>query len=94
MIAVKLKDVLEARRRRTGMRMTYADLSARSGIPLGTIKKIASILKYRPSLLTIEKLCRALEATPGDLLELMDDPPERTVTKSRKATKRRPRRRE
>jgi DNA-binding Xre family transcriptional regulator len=39
-------------------------------------------------LASVEKLCRALDATPGDLLELVDDPPK---PKRRKAASKRAR---
>lgn len=94
MIVVKLRDAIEAYRRRTFQKLTYEGLSSRCGVSVSVLKKIATVWKYRPSLDTIEKICRALEVTPGDLLELMDDPPTSTKTKSRTMKKKRPRRRD
>lgn len=56
--------------------MTYAKLSQETGIAEITLRKAGSKLGYRMSMASIEKICRALQATPGDLLELIDDPPE------------------
>jgi DNA-binding Xre family transcriptional regulator len=75
MIVVKLREAMEASRRRTGERVTYAKLAALTGISQETLRSIGSRLDYRPSLGNVEKLCRALDVTPGVLLELIDDPP-------------------
>ena len=75
MITVKLRDAMEAYRRRTGERMTYARLVELTDISESTLKKIGSSLSYHPTLANVEHLCRALGVTPGDLLELIPDPP-------------------
>ena len=75
MIVVKLREAMEAYRRRTGERMTYAKLSAVTDISPETLRSIGSRLNYRPTLGNVEKLCRALDAPLHDLLELIDDPP-------------------
>ncbi len=75
MLVVKLKDAMEAYRRRTGQRITYAELAERTGISHATLRTIGSVLAYHPTLANIERLCKALDVTPGDLLEVIDDPP-------------------
>ncbi len=75
MIVVKLREAMEVYRRRTGERMTYAKLSALTGISQETLRSIGSRLNYRPTLGNVEKLCRALDVPLHDLLELIDDPP-------------------
>ena len=75
MLVVKLKDAMEAYRRRTGQRMTYAELAERTGISHATIRTIGSVLTYHPTLANIERICKALDVTPGDLLEVIPDPP-------------------
>jgi len=57
-------------RQRTGERLTYETLSEKTGLSKATLESIASRDSYNPRLSTIEQLCRALECTPGDLLEL------------------------
>ncbi len=75
MIVVKLREAMEAYRRRTGKRITYEQLAESTGIARGTLQQIGSRLDYHPTLANVEKLCRALDVPPGDLLEIIDDPP-------------------
>jgi DNA-binding Xre family transcriptional regulator len=75
MIVVKLREAMEAYRRRTGERMTYAKLSALTGISQETLRSIGSRLNYRPTLGNVEKLCRALDVPLHDMLDMIDDPP-------------------
>ena len=70
MIRVNLRRAMEAYRQRTGVRLTYAILSRRTSISVETLQSIAVRPGYNTRLSTVEKLCRALECTPGDLLEL------------------------
>ena len=81
MIVVKVKEAMERYRYRTGQRLTYEKLAERTGLAKPTIVAIASRLDYNTTLATIEKLCRALECTPGDLLELLPDPEPRVRIK-------------
>ena len=87
MIAIKLREAMEAYRRRSGERLTYETLAERSGIAKQTLHTIGSRDDYNATLELIEKLCRALGVTPGDLLELLDDPPK---TESKPKPKRTP----
>ena len=48
MIVVKLRDAMEAYRRRTGQRMTYARLAEQTGISQSTLRSIGSDLTYTP----------------------------------------------
>jgi len=70
MIHVKLREAMEAYRRRTGIRVTYDVLAERTGISVATLQSLAARPEYNTRLSTIEKICRALECSPGDLLEL------------------------
>lgn len=70
MISVKLREAMESYRRRTGVRLTYELLSEETGIAVTTLQSLAARPEYNTRLSTIEKLCRALQCTPGDLLEL------------------------
>lgn len=74
MIVVKVKEAMERYRYRTGKRLTYEKLAQMTGLAKPTIVAVASRMDYNTTLSTIEKLCRALECTPGDLLELLPDP--------------------
>lgn len=73
MISVKLREAIESHRRRTGVRLTYDSLSKQTGVSVDTLQSLATRPSYNTRLSTIEKLCRALSCTPGDLLELADD---------------------
>lgn len=75
MIVVKLREAMEGYRRRRGVRITYAKLSDATGISQETLRSIGSRMNYHPTLANIEKICRALDVTPGDLLEIIDYPP-------------------
>ena len=88
MIAIKLREAMEAYKRRTGQRMTYDILAEKTGIGHGTLRTIGSRDDYNATLVMLEKICRALDVTPGDLLELIDDPPK---PKKRKAPSKRAR---
>jgi DNA-binding Xre family transcriptional regulator len=68
MIRVNLRKAMEAYRRRTGVRLTYPLLSKRTAISVDTLQSIAARPGYNTRLSTIERLCRALECTPGELL--------------------------
>ncbi|HVF50085.1 MAG TPA: helix-turn-helix transcriptional regulator [Pyrinomonadaceae bacterium] len=68
MIQVKLRDLLEARGR------TRYWLAKETGIQYGTLMRIEQAeLSNRIELSTLDKLCRALECQPGDLLVWVDD---------------------
>ena len=75
MIAIRLREAMEKYKRRTRDDMTYDILVERTGIGHGTLRTIGSRDDYNATLKLIEKLCRALEVGPGELLELIDDPP-------------------
>ncbi len=76
-VTIKLREAMLAYERRAQERMTYSILAERTGLAEGTLHNIGSHRKYSATLATIAKICRALDVTPGDLLELIDDPPKR-----------------
>lgn len=67
---VRLKEQMEAYRRRTGQQMTYAVLAARAGVSRASLESLATRKGYNATLSTIERICLALDCRPGDLLEL------------------------
>jgi len=73
MIYVKLREAMDAYRRRTGVRLTYEAIAERTGISVATLQSLAARPGYNTTLSTIEKLCHALECAPGELLELHVD---------------------
>jgi DNA-binding Xre family transcriptional regulator len=86
MIVVKLREAMEAYRRRTGERMTYEKLAALTGISVGTLESIGSRLAYTPTFANVEKLCRTLDVPLHEMVEMIDDPPKpkRTTRKKRR----------
>ncbi len=72
-IDIRLREVMKEYRQRTGERMTYDRLAKRTGLSHATLASLASRDAYDTRLSTIEKLCRALGCTPGELLELRDE---------------------
>ena len=75
-IAIKLKEAMEAYKRRTGEKITYQILADRTGIARGTLQIIGSRDDYNATLSTVEKMCRTLDVHLNDMLEMIDDPPE------------------
>ncbi len=86
MLVVKLREAMERYRVRKRRRMTYAQLSEKTSIAVPTLRAIGSRLGYHPTLGNIEKICRALDVTPGDLLEIIPDRP-KPKRKAKKKTK-------
>ena len=74
-IVIKLREAVLAFKRRTGERMTYDLLAERTGLAKGTLHNIGAERNYNATLRTIALICKELDVTPGDLLELIDDPP-------------------
>jgi DNA-binding Xre family transcriptional regulator len=72
MLRVRLRDAMDAYRRRTGVQLTYRDLADASGLAVSTLQSIAARPSYNTRLSTIERLCVALNCQPGDLLELTE----------------------
>ena len=84
MVAIKLREAMQAYKRRTGERMTYQILAERTGIAQATLEVIGSKLGYNTTVATLEKICRALDVSFGDLLEIIPDPPKPKRTRKKK----------
>ena len=85
-IAIKLREAIQAYKRRTGERMTHEILAERTGLAHTTLNNISSKSDYNATIDTLSKICVALAVTPGELLELVDEPPK---TKRKKKKKKR-----
>lgn len=70
---MKLREAMDAHRRRTGEKITYELLAKRTGVARATLESIASRASYNTRLSTIEKICIALGCKPGELLELASE---------------------
>lgn len=83
MLAIKLREAMKVYERRTGERLTYETLAERTGLSASTFQAISTRLNHNTTLRTIEKICRALETTPGELLELIPDSPRKSKKKKK-----------
>ena len=86
-LAIKLREAMLAYKRHTGKKMTYEILAEHTGLATGTLQNMGSRPHYNASLATLARVCKALDVTPGDLLELIDDPPKPTRTSKKKKKK-------
>lgn len=74
MIHIRLREILEAHKARTGEHLTYQMLAKRTGLSRATLESMATRRGYNASLSTIERICVALHCSPGDLLALEASP--------------------
>ena len=89
-IVIKLREAVQAYKRRTGKKMTYQILADKTGIAYATLNNMGSNLKYNATLGLLTKICTALETTPDELLEYMPEglpEPEPSSKKTKKKTK-------
>ena len=74
-LAIKPREATLAYKRHTGEKMIYEVLAERTGLATGTLQNMGSWPRYNATLATLAKICKALDVSPGDLLEFVDDPP-------------------
>lgn len=72
MILIRLREAIERHSADSGKYLTYDELASLTGLSKETLQSIASRSHYNTTLATVEKLCRALNCTPGDLLVMRD----------------------
>ena len=70
MLRIRLREAMDAHRKKTGVRFTYRTLAAAAGLSVSTLQSLAARPAYNTRLSTVERLCVALDCGPGDLLEL------------------------
>jgi len=73
MIRIKLKQLLDDKAFKEGRRITLNEVSVQTGIARATINRIANKPGYNTTTDNIEALCRYLDCTPCDLIELVSD---------------------
>ena len=64
---------MDAYRLRSGQRLTYEALAERTGLSTETLQSLAARPGYNARLSTIEAICRALDCSPGEILELVEE---------------------
>ena len=89
MIIIKLKEAMQAYRRRTARKLTYATLHEATGISIQALSSMANREDYNPTVGNIDKVCRELGVTPAELLEYVPTEP---ATLKQTALKRKPQR--
>lgn len=67
-IEITLRQAIQEFEQRTGERITYSDLAARTGLARSTIEAIGSRAEYNPTLSTIDLLCDALDCDVSTIL--------------------------
>jgi DNA-binding Xre family transcriptional regulator len=75
LIRILLREAIERYQQRTGVRLTYKILAEKTGISAETLQSLAARPGYNTRLSTVERLCLALECSPGELLELCSGEP-------------------
>ena len=70
MIRVQLRKAMNEYREKTGMRLTYLELSQKTGLTVETLQAIATRPNYNTTLKAIDKICVALECPLATLLTL------------------------
>lgn len=73
MLRVKLTQLLDDKGFRERKRITLNEVTDVTGISRATLTRIVNVPGYNVSSDTIEQLCKFLECTPGELLEIVDD---------------------
>lgn len=72
LLRIRLREAMEAHRKRTGVRLTYHTLAEAAGLSVSTLQSLAARPSYNTRLSTIGRLCVALGCQPGELLELVE----------------------
>ncbi|QFU75346.1 XRE family transcriptional regulator [Halioglobus maricola] len=73
MISLRLKAVMAAYSEQSNERMTYERLAQRTGLSKATLESLGTRNAYNTSLKTVDKICKALQCTPEELLEYKND---------------------
>lgn len=64
MLRFDLKGVIQEYEAKTGIRLTYSDISKITGVSTDTIKSLASRDDYNTTLLIISQICSSLNISP------------------------------
>ena len=73
MIRILFNQLLDEKSFRERRRITINDVCDETGLSRPTVSRVANVPGYVTSTDTVERLCRYLQCTPGDLLVLVDD---------------------
>ena len=73
MIQCRLRELMAAKRRIEGRRVTYADMVVETGISNTTLTRLANDRSGRVAINTIDRLCAFFEVQPGDLFVYVEN---------------------
>ncbi len=73
MIRILFNQLLDEKIFRERRRITINDVCEETGLSRPTVSRVANVPGYVTSTETVERLCRYLRCTPGDLLVLVDE---------------------
>ena len=68
-IRIRLRECMDLYEARTGLRVSYSDIAAATGLSLATVQSIGSRGDYNATLSALEALCATLHVTPMEILE-------------------------
>lgn len=73
MLRFELKRMLDDYEARTGIHVSYEELSTACGISIDTLKSLVSRRNYNTTLETISKIAKILDASPLQFLSYSSD---------------------
>jgi len=73
MIRIKLKELKLQKERDTNKRITWIEISKKTGISTGILTRACNDPSYNLSIDTLDKLCDYFNVSPGDILEKIKD---------------------
>ena len=85
MIRFRLRELMAAKARVEGRRVTYADIHKATGIFPSTLSRLAAGQGRRVDLAVLERLCEYFDCGPGDLIVLQVPPSVRQGIRSERS---------
>lgn len=76
-IRILFRQQLDEKSFRDGKRITIGDVAEQTGISRATITRIANVPGYNTNTDTINLLCGFFECEPGELLQLVNQSPDK-----------------
>ncbi len=72
-IKFRLKSLIEQKEIAENRRITYRDIAFEAGVSTNTLTQMANQKMKQIGLITIDKLCKYFDCTPGDILIYVPD---------------------
>lgn len=68
-LRLNLRKLLDTHEAKTGLKVSYAQLSSLTGLSVDTLKSLATRNDYNVTLETVSQIARALKVDPREFLE-------------------------